>query len=171
MQDDSAITFYQRHRPRQLKIAASLVAIAGLIALFYLTREPGVVGQWYDRHNRPIPNGNGSEPLMMDVDPGEQSHCGWGHILFMDLSWPLGSTPGKSGELRQYVRDPDGRNFTGVEQVVVDARLPSDAYDTGWHRGGWHLWVSPSQADDYVYVVNEDRVERWDRSPGPIYCL
>ena len=171
MDDDGpSIAFHEWHRRRRLKMIAGIVVLGGLIAFFFLTREPGLAGEWYDRDNRPIPNGEGSEPLVLDVDPGEESHCGWGHILFMDLSWPLGSTPGENGELRQYVRDPDG-GFEGVEPYVADAQLPPDAYDTGWHRGDWHLWISPSQIDDYIYVVNEDRVERWDRAPSPIYCL
>ena len=163
-------TFYEWHRRRQLKIAATVLALAGVIALFVLTRGPGLSGEWYDRQNRPIPNGEGSEPLVLDVFAGEQSHCGWGHILFMELSWPLGSTPGENGELRQYVRDRDPVGFPGVEQFVEDARLPWDAFDTGWHRGEWRLWISPSQIDDYIYVVNEDRVEGWGRAARPIYC-
>ena len=50
------------------------------------------------------------------------------------------------------------------------AQLPPGAYNTGWHRGDWYLWISPSDIDNYVYVVNEDRAERWDRTPRPIYC-
>ncbi len=167
MPKDSPTTFYEWHRRRQLKIAATVIVLVGLIALFLLTRGPGLEGEWYDRQNRPIPNGEGSEPLVLDVFAGEQSHCGWGHILFMDLSWPLGSTPRKRGDLRQYIRDPDG-GFSGVKPFVEDAQLPLDAYNTGWHRGDWYLWISPSDVDDYVYVVNEDRAERWDRAPGPI---
>ena len=170
MEGDSSITFYQWHRRRRLKIVATIVGIAGLIAVFFLTRQPGLAGEWYDRNNRPIPNGEGSEPLLLDVYSGEDDHCGWGHILFMDLSWPLGSEPRKRGDLRQYVRDPDG-GLAGVERFVEDARLPRDAYNTGWHRGDWYLWISPSQVDDYIYVVNGERVERWDRSPRPIACL
>lgn len=164
------VTFYQWHRRRQLTIVASIALVAGLIAAFFLTRGPGLAGQWYDGQGRPIPNGDGSEPLMMDVHPGEQSHCGWGHILFMELSWPLGSVPKERGDLRQYVRDTDGE-FTGENRFAADAKLPTDAYDTGWHRGEWHLWVSPSQVDDYIYVVNEDRVERWGKAPRPIFCI
>ena len=75
--------------------------------------------------------------------------------------------------MRQYIRNPgpDSVSQQGVpETYVPDASLPPDAFDTGLHRGDWYLWISPSQADKYIYVVNGDRAERWTRSHGDTAC-
>ena len=167
-----------RNRVQQSKLAVVLAVllIPTVMAVVVFSRGSGLVGQWYDRNNRPLPNGDESgEALVLDVDIGHP-HCDEEHIVFLDLAWPVGSVlrEGRNRpNLRQYIRNPgpDSVSQQGVpETYVPDAPLPADAFDPGFHRGDWHLWISPSQADRYIFLVSEDRTERWTRSPERLGC-
>ena len=75
---------------------------------------------------------------------------------------------------RQYVRDPEG--VLGDALVVgfdPAATLPDDAVDTGYHRGPWHLWISDSESQGAVYVVNAETgvAERWGKTIEPVLCM
>ncbi len=175
-EEKRSLTPYGWFRRHKLKFVAVVTILAGLIVLAFATRGPGLEGEWHDRHGRPLPDSSESgEGLVLDVYSGD-AHCDWQNVIFMEIAWPPGSviTGGRNRpNLRQYIRNPgpgrapqEGLPATYVE----DAALPQDAFDTGFHRGGWRLWVSPSQADRYIYVVDGDRVERWTRSERRIGC-
>jgi hypothetical protein len=100
-------------------------------------------------------------------------HCDWESVTFLQLAWPPGrvAASDQARNVRQYLRDPNG--------VLADlsapggfgpAALPPDARDTGYRHGGYHLWVSRSDADRFVYVVGPGGVERWARATQPIAC-
>lgn len=134
----------------------------------------GVEGIWFDGNGVPLPNGSpDSTGTVLVVFRGAE-HCQWGSASFMHVGWPLGTAANSLEDWRQYVRDPKGLFDDGALQVgfLSDTSLPADAADTGYQRGPWQLWMSPSQADDAVFVVNEDTaaVERWGRSSQPILC-
>ncbi len=52
----------------------------------------------------------------------------------------------------------------------LDAKLPADATYSGYHQGESELWVSESDADEAVYVVRTNKVERWPRTTEVIAC-
>lgn len=133
-----------------------------------------VEGIWFDHDGSPLPNGStGSEGNTIAVSAGAE-HCGWESATFMHLGWPVGTVATSFDDERQYVRDPRGLFDDGALHVgyLGDATLPEDATDTGIHRGRWHLWVSPSEADDAVFIVNDESgiVERWGRATPLILC-
>ena len=136
--------------------------------------EQGLEGTWLDGNDQPLPNGSpDDEGNVLNVYEGAD-HCQWESVTFMNIGWPVGTLSNAQGDWRQYVRDPKGRFDDGALHVgyLPDTSLPPDAADTGYHRGAWHLWVSPSQADDAVFVVNADSgaVELWGRATPPILC-
>ncbi len=135
---------------------------------------PGVEGIWYDEQELPLPDGSpSSEGTVLVVFRGAE-HCQWESASFMHLGWPVGTVANALADWRQYVRDPQGLFDDGALHVgfLSDTSLPSDAVDTGYHRGSWHLFVSPSEADDAVFVVNGEAgsTERWGRSSEQILC-
>ena len=60
-----------------------------VVALLVFGRGSGLVGQWYDRNDRPLPNGDEpGEALVSDVYTGHE-HCDWENVVFMDLAGRL----------------------------------------------------------------------------------
>jgi Immunoglobulin-like domain of bacterial spore germination len=136
--------------------------------------DVSVEGTWFDGDDQPLPDGSvGSVGTAMVVFGGAE-HCQWETASFMHLGWPIGTLATTFDDERQYVRDPRGLFDDGALHIgyLSDTTLPSDATDTGYHRGPWRLWVSPSQANDAIFVVNVDTgaVERWGRATPPILC-
>jgi immunoglobulin-like protein involved in spore germination len=133
-----------------------------------------VEGTWVDGNGVPLPDGSpDAAGTVLFVFRGAE-HCQWQSVTFMHIGWPVGTVSNYPDQWRQYVRDPEGLFDDGALHVgyLSDTSLPSDAADTGYQRGPWRLWVSPSQADDAIFVVNTDTgaVERWGRSTPPILC-
>jgi len=132
----------------------------------------GLEGSWFDASGQPLPDGSppDMDGTVLVVFRGAE-HCRWGSASFMHIRWPVGIP---SDDWRQYVRDPEGLFDDGALHIgyLDDTTLPPDATDTGYHRGPWHLWVSPSQAADAIYLANTDtgEVERWGRATPPILC-
>ena len=133
-----------------------------------------VEGDWIAPDGSVAPNGDPELPLVLHTLEGPE-HCGWTSITFLHTGWPIGSETDGNG-FRQYLRDPQGllREDTSGP-FRADAALPSDAVDTGYHRGDWQLWVAPSDGDEAVYLVNaapaaQGAVERWPRAPSPVLC-
>jgi len=138
--------------------------------------EPGsFVGTWYDEEGNPtyFKDEQGWH-LELHVISGAE-HCGWQSASFLTLAWPLGSDfrGGGEGDARSYVRDPEGvlEGDFAVPPPDLAASLPDDATYTGYHRGEWQLWVSPSDVDQAAYLVaGSGLVERWPRSERLIAC-
>jgi len=140
--------------------------------------EPGsFVGTWFDEQGNPtyFKDERGWH-LELHVINGAE-HCGWQSASFLTLAWPIGSDfqGGEDGEdaARSYVRDPEGvlAGDFGVPPPELAASLPGGASYSGYHRGDWQLWVSPSDIDEAVYLVAANgSVERWPRSGQLIAC-
>ena len=89
----------------------------------------------------------------MDVWQGP-THCGWGNLVFLVISWPLGTeVPGA------FMSDRRTRMF-----------VPCPVRDTGYHRNGWHLWVMHGAIDRAVWLVHGNTVERWPAAREIIAC-
>lgn len=105
-------------------------------------------------------------------------HCEWGSVVFLTVAWPPGTTymgGPDAPETRQYVRDAHGDLSGAAErlrgELDLDAELPDAAEDTGYvSAGGAELWINPEKAETHIYVVVEDKVERWPRAEPPIAC-
>ena len=145
-----------------------------------LEPAPGVVpgsfvGTWYDEEGNPtyFKDEQGWH-LELHVINGAE-HCGWQSASFLTLAWPLGSDyrGGGKGDARAYVRDPEGvlEGDFAVPSPDLAASLPDDAEYTGYHRGDWQLWTSPSDVDQVVYLVaGNGAVEQWPRAEQLIAC-
>jgi hypothetical protein len=134
----------------------------------------GVDGTWFDANDEPLPDGSPDAVGTVFVVFRGAEHCQWESASFMHMGWPIGTVSNAPEDWRQFVRDPKSLFDDGALHMgyLSDMTLPSDATDTGYHRGPWQLWVSPSQADDAVFVVDADTgsVERWGRATPPILC-
>jgi hypothetical protein len=137
-----------------------------------------VEGVWSDADGNPLPDGTDPSTdfsLVMHVTEGPD-HCGWTSVTFMNLGWPLGTQTEPPGDFRQYVRDPDGLLSSALRTPFgSDGDLPADVAPSGFSRGDWELWTSPSDVADAVYVVNGDpraggTWERWPRAIDIIAC-
>jgi hypothetical protein len=119
-------------------------------------------GTWFDTQGKSVPE------LVLSVRLGPKQHCDMQSIAFMTLGWPVGS-PRQGKDFRSFVRDPQGllRGF-GFDSLEIGTHLPSSAVSSGFHRGRWTLWVTPSD-DNRVYLVSHDRVERWPT--GGVGCF
>src|SRR5215208_6731553 len=139
--------------PRTLRRAGS-ATLAGLLLLLASCssssepppRLPGAiqetVGGWFDSQGKPLPRGH---PFVMDVWQGP-THCGWGNLVFLAISWPLGTrVPGafmSNRHTRMFVRlstTGDLPTTSFASAFDGNATLPGGARDTGYQRDGWHL--------------------------------
>jgi hypothetical protein len=112
----------------------------------------------------------------MDVWQGP-THCGWGNLVFLVISWPLGTeVPGgfmSNRHTRMFVRLSTTGDLPAADFATTfdaNATLPTNARDTGYHRNGWHLWIVNSAINRAVWLVHEDRVERWAAANEIIGC-
>lgn len=120
-------------------------------------------------------------------------HCGWDQSKFLVIDAegisgvflrdPGGRSFGSDYFLSSAFRDELGlEDYEGVNvdtddvatdailTLDLDAVLPSDAVSLGYVRGNRELYVSPSSARDYLYVVTADAVERWPRMRPEAGC-
>jgi hypothetical protein len=129
-------------------------------------------GTWQDRTGQPVPDGaTGGRLVMVSYDGA--AHCDWESVTFLQLAWPPGrvAPSDQAGNIRQYLRDPNGvLAELSAPGGFGRTALPADARDTGYRHGAYHLWVSRSDADRFVYVVGPDAVERWPRATQLIAC-
>ena len=65
-----------------------------------------------------------------------------------------------------FVRDPQETYDFDRGGSSSEAALPADAKSTGFSRDGWELWTSVEE-DLAVFLVSEDRVERWPEGDRP----
>jgi hypothetical protein len=129
------------------------------------------VGIWYDTEGMPLPRG---EPLVMSVSRGP-GHCDWEDVLFLRLSWPLGTPfPGPiESESIQFARWQGDEFPPSHFATSFDANttLPADAHDTGYHRSGWHLWVVDKEIHRSVWLVHGSVTERWPAPKDELACV
>lgn len=130
------------------------------------------VGTWYDSSGAPLPQG---QPFVMDVWRGP-THCGWEDLLFLVISWPLGTkVPGPfmgSRHTHMFVRltTDDFESSDFATTFDPNAELPADAHDTGYNRNGWHLWASDRRIKQAVWLVHGATIERWPAAKQLFGC-
>lgn len=137
-----------------------------------------VTGRWFGEDGRPLPGGRGPKGWHVASVVRGPGHCAWQSVEILLVSWPIGTAVefAVMGDLRVYVRHTQGvlKNYFGNRRLArlfdPDAELPEDARPTGFHREGWALWFSPSDASRFAYLVGPDQVERWVRPPRPLLC-
>ena len=106
--------------------------------------------------------------LMLKAGP---EHCGWEHVAILTMGIPLGREFTTEEESRTYVRDHAGRLADRLAgPFVPSVTLLDDAIFTGYRYGSNQLWISPSAADDMVFLVRGTVVERWPRVRMSITC-
>jgi hypothetical protein len=120
---------------------------------------------WRDARGEVVP-----ESVVSTVRGAD--HCGWESAVFLRLGWPLGTAAKTSDSAREYVRDPE-RRLPAKEFVVpldLDTSLPGDARYTGYHLDDAQLWLSEREANEAIYIVRGETIERWPRSRSFIAC-
>lgn len=92
-------------------------------------------------------------------------HCDWQDITFLYL----GPDPAEV-----YLRDTTGELADALRtSYAADAKLPSEAHDTGYQHDGRELWLQPGDPDAaYLASVNDaGDVERWPAAkPQGVAC-
>lgn len=96
--------------------------------------------------------------------------CGGEDVADVLMAWPLGSTEKEPG-YRIYVKDPTGvfNDHRTMELYEEDTELPEPARDTGLRQEDLQLWMVPRE-DDFIYLVDGDRAERWPLDESPAGC-
>ena len=132
---------------------------------------PISVGPW---PGRPWTRADGTVVPPTEVSAFDgPSHCGWDMATYLNLGWPLGTLARSVTESHTYIRDPEGVIAFRPEIAAgfrADVVLPSDAFDSGYRSGEFELWVSPSQAERWVYVRSPSGAERWPRAQD-VLCM
>jgi hypothetical protein len=124
-------------------------------------------GQWLDT------DGNFVSTRIINSGPGPE-HCDWQSATYLHLAIPLG-VPAQSGvDSIQFIKDPlkvmvdiyDGDTVNFLANTV----LPGDAYFSGYTKNGIELWISDSELEDGIYLVEGNHVEKWPRIDPKILC-
>lgn len=160
---------------RQAALSARLLASVIVLLLAACSGPPSeFTGTWLRPDEEPADRG----PREFEVRSLVGSdHCDWESVVFLSIAWPLGTTYEAGPDappVRQYVRDVEGDLGAAADRLLgelqLDAELPDDARDTGYHTGqGAELWLA-DDADVYVYLVVEGDVERWPRAEPAVAC-
>ena len=113
-------------------------------------------------------------PTEIIISHTGPEHCGWESATLLHIGSPLGSVMESGRDVNQYLRDPEGvfTQLTDRLRSTYDpnADLPSDAKFSGYVRDGVELWVSQSQIDNAIYMIDGSRVERWPKAEPIILC-
>ncbi len=120
--------------------------------------DPLRYGVWLDAEDEPVPTSD-----VMTVRGPEQ--CGWEDVTFIEVDRT-------STRAKQFVLDPSGELDHRLRTTYdAHARLPFDAVDTGWRRGGLALWLQTGGAAAYlVNLADPSDVQRWPRAEDTIRC-
>jgi len=150
----------QSSRKPLVIVICALVLVASVAVGYEVNRSPT-----WTLNGHPVPTA--------EIDTlGGPAHCGWGSATFLYLAWPLGSRDYTMGDGRQFIRDPQG--VVPISELrssfVPHAKLPPDAHETGYQKGGTKLYIAPSDAGRAVYIVDGMSVERWPRSDPMTLC-
>jgi hypothetical protein len=100
-------------------------------------------------------------------------HCEMQSATIMRIGWPLGTISNNRLDSRQYIRDPQGV-ITGKpfrQRLDLNATVPSDGRDTGYRYAAIVIHLSPSDQDEFIYLVGPAGAERWPRSDPMTLCF
>ena len=144
-------------------IIAGLAVVTAGVLWATESRRDSLVGQW-TIGGRLLPDG--SDPAAGLSIGVRESTCPDG-ALILAAAWPLGQTVPSAlngPNVRSYAQDPEGV-LSAVESVpfMTADSLPSLAQDTGIHRGAWSIWSIPGSEEQFLWLWNGSRAERWPR--------
>ncbi|MBA4181716.1 MAG: hypothetical protein C0506_14095 [Anaerolinea sp.] len=99
------------------------------------------------------------------------AHCGWEDVRYLVVEADVFSQAGivihgvGSGPTQLYAKAPPGvlRSTSTSGPFVSSAALPADSIDTGFRSGDRQLWVSPTEGIEAVFVLKDEKVEKWPR--------
>lgn len=117
--------------------------------------EAGWFTDWTTPDGRPATHEEISDN-QWDAD----DHCSWPNVRMIGFNNVT------------YVRDPDDvfGEWPFETTLDLDAELPADAVDTGYHKGDVELWLNASGDASAAYLVGTETTERWPQPTDPIYC-
>lgn len=119
---------------------------------------PGYPGYGWTRGGSPVAR----EEIVTAAGPG---HCNQQSATFLTIGWPPGTKAFTFSAARLYTRDPNGVVAKSLRDALVRrATLPGDSVSTGYRHGVLEIFVSPSEAEEGIYVVSPSDVERWPRN-------
>jgi hypothetical protein len=111
-------------------------------------------GYTWSRHGHPASH----DEITSAAGP---RHCQWQTATFLNLGWPLGSQTASARDAKLFIRDPYGAvTRTYQKGWQKQARLPSDAYATGYRLDAIELYLSDSDPAG-AYLVAPAGTERW----------
>jgi hypothetical protein len=116
---------------------------------------------------------NGAAVSFSELSTQAGSACDAQSVTFLRIGWPLGTVATNRLESWQYIRDPQGV-FTRKpfrQRLDLHATLPNDARPTGYRYSTAEIHLSPSDQDEYIYVVGPVGAERWPRSEPMTLCF
>jgi len=108
--------------------------------------------------------------VRVDVitDRSGPDHCGWGGTRVIAVGSPLGERFTNQADTIQFVRDPSNAYGAGLDKGFdAQTTLPAAATFSGYRSASEELWTVPG-ADEYVYVVRGEVVERWPAGEPPL---
>ena len=162
--------------PRSLVLGVPLAGAVAILLAGSITGSSSLTGPWFDAEGRQLLGTNGS-PYTASVSIARgPSHCGWDSVLLLGLRWPLGhvpQAPHRNDNILPYIKDPRGAYADARKYPAAfdgSAQLPADARATGYHRGTWELWVSPSRIHEGVWLKSGSTIEEWPYDASPIGC-
>lgn len=145
-------------------VAITTASAIGFVACAS-TSDTFRIRTWTTGNGTPVP------PSIIQLRTGAP-HCGWEDVWFLTIGNPVGSERQEPPPF-QFIQDPDGQIPAGrlADEFDADVELPLDAEFTGFVTEGDQLWVSPSQFDEAVYMLNQlSQVEKWPRAEPSLVC-
>ncbi|MEX0783129.1 MAG: hypothetical protein WD557_10795 [Dehalococcoidia bacterium] len=141
-----------------LKRRYQLVALAvSALPLAACGGDDQLLSEWHDASGADVPR---STVISYRGD----EHCETENI------WWIALDRGPESDGGQYVRDPSGvldslhlPEMPTPGTFAEQTQLPGDAVPSGYHTEEAELWLEPDGSA--VYLVFEDRIERWPRTP------
>lgn len=148
---------------RQLVVGIALVTLAtGWVVCAERPSNP--VGPWLDRAGNLVPD------VRLEVWTGSD-HCDTSSTKFMALSWPPDEPATYVRRMESYVWHPPDDWLPLDDTPRIVQAMPSDAKNTGFHRGDLTLWISESSLRKAVFVIDGDEIQRWAFIQGTGYCF
>lgn len=103
-------------------------------------------------------------PTSRVVSSAGPEHCDWQEMTFLSIDG------GGLAEGQSYVGQPEPELYPDYFAVAYESStaLPADAQDTGYERGGRHLWTASDQSR--AFVGTPESVAVWPRTVQPLAC-
>lgn len=101
-------------------------------------------------------------------------HCGWESTTFLYIGIPFGSIKETGRNSHLYISDPENVFANEADHFLTtydpDTTLPADAKYTGYIREGVEFWISDTEILSAVYMVDDEKIERWPKADPQLAC-